>query len=171
MASEPNSYGTGRDPQRTGNYLVPVLFLLLFCIAVHGLTLLYLRKREQHPQRAETKLSLDELPTEEHENLLPIQDNCGLGLELSDISEIQQRYWSLPDGVFIEQIQTNSTAYEAGLRSGDLLLQIEDQKVSNAEDCLEILESYCQEEILDLIYFRDGEEHSLRIPLAIPEGE
>ncbi len=171
MASEPNSYGTGRDPQRTGNYLIPVLFLLLFCVAVHGLTLLYLNKRNQSSQRSETSLSLEELPTKEHEEVLPIQDNCGLGLELSDISEIQQRYWSLPGGVFIEQIRTDSNAYKAGLRSGDLLVQIEDQKISNAEDCLEILSTFCEKEELELVYYRDGEEHRLRVPLANAEGE
>ena len=165
MSNEPSSYGTGRDPQQTGNHFLPVLLLLLSCIAVHGITHLYLNKRDYRPKRTATKLSLDELPTEAQEESLPLQDNCGLGLELSDIDEIQQRYWSLPDGVFIEQIEPDSTAYAAGLRSGDLLVRIEDQEITDTEDCLELLAEFSDNEVLELVYYRDGEECYLQIPL------
>ena len=165
MAGEPSSYGTGRDPQRKGSYLIPVFLLLLSCVVVHGLTHLYLSNRNRQPKKDTGKLSIQDLPTEDPDGSSPLRDNCGLGLELSDVSDIQQRYWSLPDGVFIEQIETGSTAYAAGLRSGDLLLQIEDHQVSDPEACLEILEEYCEDETLELIYYRDGEEYSLSIPL------
>ena len=171
MDNIPNSYGTGRDPRRTGNYLLPVLLLILFCVVVHGLTLLYLARQENPPKKDVSGLSLSELPTETHTGSLLIPDNCGLGLEFSDISEIQQRYWSLPDGVFVEQIDPDSIAYAAGLRSGDLLIRIEDWTISDTEACLEILEACREEDALDLVYYRDGEEHSLRVPMEEPLGE
>ncbi len=166
MTSEPSSYGTGRDPRQTSSYTLPILILILSCIAIHGITHLYLSLQSPPDPTEDTGLHLDDLPTEAHEDSVLIHDNCGLGLELSDISEIQQRYWSLPDGAFIEQIQHNSIAYQAGLRSGDLLVEIEDQKISNAEDCLDLFETYADNDELDLVYFRDGEERSLRIPLS-----
>lgn len=170
MTSEPSSYGTGRDPQRKRDSLLPILLLILSCVAVHGLTHLYLSRRETAPQNEETKLLLDELSIEDREEPISLHDNCGLGLELSDIDEIQQRYWSLPDGAFIEQIDPNSAAYTAGLRSGDLLVQIENQPISDAEDCLDLLEEYAHNDMLELVYYRDGEEYSLRISLsACPE--
>lgn len=165
MYTDPNSYGTGKDPRRRASHLIPVLLLLLSCVTIHALTLLYLSNREDPPKEDHKGLSMEELPTEEAQSTATLRDNCGLGLELSDISEVQQRYWSLPDGVFVEQIETDSAAYAAGLRSGDLLLEIEDQTVSAPEDCLELLEEHCEEASLELVYYRDGKEYSLRIPL------
>ena len=40
-----------------------------------------------------------------------------------------------------------------------------------AENCLEILEACCGEEELDLVYYRDGEERSLKVPIGNPKGE
>ncbi len=164
MYSDPNSYGTGRDPHGRRDHVIPVLLLLLSCITVHALTLLYLNSTRKEAVGETDSLSLEELPVrEEWEDTL--EDNCGLGLELSDVSELQQQYWELPDGVYVEQIRPDSAAYMAGLRSGDLLLQIGDQTVSDPEACLELLEEFCLEEDLELIYYRDGEEHTLLIPL------
>ena len=164
MYTDPNSYGTGRDPQRKGNHMIPVLLLLLTCITVHALTLLYLGSVDPVTDEGIDSLSLEEIPMRGDMGDT-LEDNCGLGLELSDVSELQQQYWELPDGVFVEQIREDSAAYTAGLRSGDLLLQIEDRTVSDSESCLELLEEFCQAEDLELIYYRDGEEHALLIPL------
>lgn len=171
MATEPNSYGTGRDPRQTGNHLLPILILLLSCVAIHGMTHLYLSLQSLPEDSTDWDLHLDDLPSDNRITLPLIQDNCGLGLELSDISEIQQRYWSLPDGVFIEQIEPDSAAYLAGLRSGDLLVQIEDHIISDAEECLDLFRAYADNEELELVYFRDGVERSLRIALPDCDGE
>lgn len=165
MYTDPNSYGTGRDPRRGGHHVIPVLLLLLSCITVHALTLLYLSARDHRASGNADNLSLEEIPLEGNREEEVLRDSCGLGLELTDVNEIQQQYWALPDGVFIEQIETDSVAYMAGLRSGDLLLEIRDQTVSDTEECLELLEESCQEGSLELIYYRDGAEHALRIPL------
>ena len=138
---------------------------------IHGLTHLYLRNREKAPERGNNEFLLEELPTQEHHYQESMKDQCGLGLELSDISEIQQRYWSLPDGAFVEQVDPDSKAYAAGLRTGDLLLQIEDHEILDAASCLEILEKYCGNPSLKLVYHRDGEEHSLEIVLSESYGK
>ena len=168
MHTDPNSYGTGRDPRGRGNHVIPVILLILSCITVHALTLLYLNSRDRENLHQPHGLSLEEIPMRGDREEEVLRDNCGLGLELSDVSELQQQYWALPDGVYVEQIDTDSIAYTAGLRSGDLLLEIEDQTVMDPEDCLELLEEFCEEETLELVYYRDGEEHSLLIPM---EGE
>lgn len=166
MEPESGSYGTGRDPRRKNSYLIPIIFLLLSSIAIHGVTLLYLRTQKELSQEDPNPLLLEELPARSHSYQEPIKDKCGFGLELSDISEIQQRYWSLPDGAYIEQVETDSIAYRAGLRSGDLLVQIGDRKIVDASSCMEILEEYCKQPSLYLVYYRDGTEHHLRISLS-----
>ncbi len=169
MYTDPNSYGTGRDPQGRGHHIFPVLLLVLFCITIHGLTLLCFGERESASAEEKEGLILEEIPVRGNHEGTALRDPCGLGLELSDVSELQQQYWSLPEGVFIEQIETDSIAYAAGLRSGDLVLQIEGRVVSEPEECIEVLEALCREEALELVYYRDGEEYSLQIPMEETE--
>lgn len=163
MTNETGSYGTGRDPQRKGSYLIPIVLLLLSSLLIHGLTFLYVRNQEESPREESCRSLLEELPTGDYHYQEPIKDQCGLGLQLSDISEIQQRYWSLPDGAFIEQVEPNSTAYAAGLRPGDLLVQIEGYPIPDAASCLDILEKHCGNSALHLVYYRGGAEHRLEI--------
>jgi hypothetical protein len=171
MYTNPNSYGTGRDPQQKNGHTIPILLLLLCCVTIHGLTLLYLNNKDHKPYPKETAIPLEELPTEELAEKTVVPDNFGLGLELSDMDEIEQRYWSLPDGIFVEQIQTDGTAYEAGVRMGDVLLEIEEQPVDDVEDFLEALETFEEESHLELVFYREGQEHSVTIPLTEKNGE
>lgn len=168
MYNDPNSYGTGRDPRGRGHSVVPVLLVLL-ALSIHALTLLYMGSRKSVPTEEQGGLILEEIPVRGNHEGAVLRDTCGLGMELSDVSELQQQYWSLPEGVFVEQIDTDSVAYAAGLRSGDLVMQIEGIAVSAPEECIEVLEDLCGEKALELIYYRDGEEYSLRISMEESE--
>lgn len=169
MEPESGSYGTGRDPQQKGSYSIPIMLLLLSSIVIHGLTLLYIYTRQANLQESEGTFLLEELQTQNPSYGGLVKDRCGLGLQLSDIDEIQQRYWSLPDGAFIEQIDTDSNAYRAGLRSGDLLVQVGERQIFDADSCLEALEEHCKNSTLRLVYYRDGTEYRLEIPMADSE--
>ena len=168
MNHQPNTYGTGCDPEKKRSYRSLILLLLLSSAAIHALTFLYLKSREYRPDRQEPTLSLEELSKEHPQEVTIAQDCCGLGLQLSDLNEMQQRYWSLPDGVFVEQIEATSSAYAAGLRIGDLLLQIENRTVNDLEECLDAFEEFCGEADLELTYYRDGQQSSITIPLDCP---
>ena len=45
MEQIPNSYGTGRDPDKKDSHRIPIALLLLCCVAIHGFTFLYLSQK------------------------------------------------------------------------------------------------------------------------------
>jgi len=45
-------------------------------------------------------------------------------------------------GVFLEEVSPSTPAFEAGLRKGDIIIQIENQGVSNAKSFKAIWKSY-----------------------------
>jgi hypothetical protein len=51
------------------------------------------------------------------------------------------RYLSENDGLMILEVAPSSPAYEMGIRSGDLLLEVNDKKIFNEQDMIEALKS------------------------------
>ena len=163
MSQFPHTYGTGRDPAKKDSHFVPIVILLLCCIAVHGITFLYLNRKEETPATRSPTLKMEDFSDELTEDEAPLEDCCGLGLQFSELSDSQQAYWSLPEGVFVEQIEKTSPAYKAGLRPGDLLLQVGSFPVDDPTECLDAFEKYCGQDQLELTYYREGTEYTIRI--------
>lgn len=54
---------------------------------------------------------------------------CGVIAE--DLTDMARKEHDVPYGIYVNDIQTNSPAYEAGMRGGDIILQINDKTVMN----------------------------------------
>ena len=63
------------------------------------------------------------------------------GVTVADIDAKTRAQFKLPadltKGAVIIQIEADSTSFEAGLREGDVILEVEDKPVTNAEDAVE----------------------------------
>ncbi len=152
MSPQSHSYGTGSRPEKAPSQL-PLLLLGLFLLTQLMFSFRFLSEEEQT------------VPTEASANLAQIfehtpdttqrcTDSCGLGLELSGLSEAQQRYWSLPAGVFVESVAVDGQAHAAGLREGDILVSINDEPTPDLETARELLTSVTGDS-LRLSYYRD----------------
>lgn len=161
MSQNPHTYGTGRDPARKDSHLVQIVLLLLCCVAIHGLTFLYLRSKDTTNSSETPNLELEEFSDNLAEEDPALQDCCGLGLQFSELSDTEQNYWSLPDGVFVEQIDTDSPAYSAGLRPGDLLVRVGTYPVNDPGECSSAFRQYCGKPSLELTYYREGAEYTI----------
>ena len=82
-----------------------------------------------------------------------------LNLEVSEVTKPMQIYWHLPAGVIVNRISSNSNAYRAGLRPGDVLLKIGQISLSNPGDYLEALSSYAAGETVRIYLFREGKTY------------
>ena len=161
MSQIPHTYGTGRDPEKKDSHLLPITILLLCCIAVHGLTFLYLNRKEETPASRSPTLMLEDFSDELTEEEASLEDCCGLGLQFSELSDTQQAYWSLPEGVFVELVEKTGPAYKAGLRPGDLLLQVGNIPVDDPSECLNAFQTYCGQGQLELTYYREGAQYTI----------
>lgn len=81
---------------------------------------------------------------------------ASLNLDISEVPRTMQIYWGLPEGVIINRIATNSNAYRAGLRPGDVLLQIGQETITNASDYFEALKRYSAGETVRVYLYRNG---------------
>lgn len=88
-----------------------------------------------------------------------------LDIQISELSESQCRYWELPEGVMVSWSMPNGSAYLAGIRSGDLILQIDSWEIKNADDYQKVMESLHPGDTVQLLIYRMGQEYSIAVTL------
>lgn len=93
-----------------------------------------------------------------------------LGISGADVNPAVARRYDLPvdAGVLLAEVTRDSPAYEAGLRAGDTLVQIEAHEIKGMKDLLSALSEQRIGEVLKLSLIRDGRrfETSLRLEEA-----
>jgi serine protease Do len=93
--------------------------------------------------------TLAELPTEELASTQPRQKPSGgramqglSGLEVTDLDARFRRQFDIPSdlrGVIVTSIDPDSGAYEAGLKPGDVIIEVNRQKVGNTRELTEAI--------------------------------
>lgn len=84
-----------------------------------------------------------------------------LGLQVSDLEEVERRYWELPEGVVIDQAAINGSGYLAGLRAGDLITAVGGVPIRNTQDFHQAVED-CDGS-MTVEYYRKGQEYQVEI--------
>lgn len=92
-----------------------------------------------------------------------INPEASLGIQIEALSETQRRYWQLPEGVIVSQTAVNGSAYLAGVRTGDLLLQIDDWRIKTTEDYQSALELLHPGDTVQMTVYRLGQEYSITV--------
>ena len=109
-------------------------------------------------------IKLGELPEEE---VLPTKNESGeeLGLELQEITSEFAKKHNLPSdrGLIVMSVVPGSAAGEAGLRRGDIILEVNQKSVDTVAEFIEVVSSIKQgKTMLFLIKRREG---SLYVPV------
>jgi C-terminal processing protease CtpA/Prc len=88
-----------------------------------------------------------------------------LGVEAKNLNEQLRNYFEVEYGVLIEKIIKDSPAEKAGLKAGDVILEIEKKKIEDYQDLIRILNYYDPGDTIFLKYSRKGKVNSLSIKL------
>ena len=81
-----------------------------------------------------------------------------LGIMASDLTAEQRKSQSQPrDGVVISGLEPNGAAAQAGLRQGDVLLQVNSQPITSASQFEQLLAKLDRKRTLVLLVKRGGE--------------
>jgi S1-C subfamily serine protease len=99
----------------------------------------------------------------------------GLGVRIITNNEFHTRRLGI-EGVIIDSVQRGSAAFKAGLRGlqtnrwgdatlGDVIIGINDKKVSSFGELGDVLERYKIGDVVTIKFLRDGEEKSVRLQL------
>jgi S1-C subfamily serine protease len=57
-----------------------------------------------------------------------------IGIEGSDISEREAKYFGLPRGILVSGIDEDCSAYKNGLKEGDIITHFNDKEVKNKNE-------------------------------------
>ena len=87
--------------------------------------------------------TLGELPTELANGKTPAKSDALDGVEVADIDQRTRRQLGIPNniqGALVTAVDPTSTAAEAGLKKDDVIVEIDHQKVKNAQDAIDMSE-------------------------------
>jgi predicted metalloprotease with PDZ domain len=122
--------------------------------------------RDKHIGRAHVRVFNDNVMT----NLL---SSGTLGLELMDLNDQLAAYFGAPKdkGLLVKKVEEKSEAEKAGLKAGDILLNIGKEDISDMEDVWDALEDYEKGDKVDIEVLRKGSSVKLSITLEEDFGD
>jgi len=84
------------------------------------------------------------------------------GVAVSDIDSAMRRQLELPanlNGAIITDVRPDSPAYEAGLRQGDVILEINRRPVKNSDDAVQFTENASDKRTLLRVWSKGGSRY------------
>ena len=83
-----------------------------------------------------------------------------LGLSGEGVSSFYQFYYRLPSGMYIESIEEGSDAAVKGLEAGDILISVDNVRVSSMEDLHLLLSNYAVGDTVQIVIYRGGRQYT-----------
>jgi len=88
-----------------------------------------------------------------------------LGLNGEAVSTFYQLYYRMPAGLYITEVAENSDAHDAGIEPGDILLSIDENRITDPETLKQLLYSYEIGDTVTVIIYRAGRQYSVELTL------
>ena len=93
-----------------------------------------------------------------------------LGITGEGVSNFYQHLYRLPAGVYINEVEENSDAAKNGIEPGDILISIDDIRVTTAEELANALASYNVGDTVRVVIFRSGRQYAANVTLHEAKG-
>ena len=93
-----------------------------------------------------------------------------LGIEGEALSSFYQHYYRLPAGLYITHVDPGSDGYKQGIRDGDMLLRVDNQRITTMDELKSILYDREVGEIVEVIIYRSGERYRAQLTLEEHKG-
>ncbi len=94
-----------------------------------------------------------------------------LGVQVQELNKDLAPYFKVEEkgGVLVLDVNKNSPAEKAGLKAGDVITRVNDEKITDADDLIGALKEYEQGDKVDIEYVRQGKTAKTQAELANPE--
>ena len=93
-----------------------------------------------------------------------------LGIEGEALSSFYQHYYRLPPGLYITHVVPGSDAQTKGIEDGDMLLSVDNQRITTMDELKSILFDREVGEVVEVIIFREGQQYQLELTLGEQKG-
>ncbi len=168
-------YGTGStNPPKSHGGIIACLLVMVILLggACSALGILNVRLLQElanaEPEPSTVYLfqdplaSVNEAPTESQGKVPK------LGLWSQTVSDFDRRFYDLPRGVLVTDVALDGAAEQAGLRTGDVIVSLEGQRVSDQESLQEALMQLMPGQHVQVDFYRQQTEtsHSVTVILS-----
>lgn len=177
QTSQPNTYQTGftTPPKKYSILVVILLVLVVFLsglVSLMGLlnfkmfSTLY---EEEHQQEVPVSLENQQLiGAAAPETTTP--ETKIIGITGESVTAVYQRHFQLPEGLFITFVAEGTSAHRQGIQEGDVLVSLEDIKITTPEQLRTFLEGRTIGDVFEaMIYRRDTDSH-FTVRLTVEEA-
>jgi len=89
-----------------------------------------------------------------------------MGISISDVTQNFMDVYNHKSGAIVLDVETDSPAFKAGLKRGDLIYKINDKNIEDATDLKRIVGSYNPKQKITIYYERDKEDRSTDVVLT-----
>ncbi len=89
-----------------------------------------------------------------------------LGLTGESLSVFYQHYYRLPSGLYITHVEKGSDSYEKGIAEGDILLSLNDTKITTMNELKLLLNGMEIGDTLTAVIYRGGQQYSVALDLT-----
>ena len=93
-----------------------------------------------------------------------------LGIEGEALSTFHQHYYRLPAGLYITQVTPGSDAQIKGIEDGDLLLSVDNQRITSMDELKAVLFDREVGQTVEAIIYRAGERYRVMLTLGENKG-
>ncbi len=108
----------------------------------------------------EAKVIIDDLI-----NYKYVKGRPQIGITTVDVTESVSRYYDIPLGVYVQNVQKGSSAELAGIQKGDVIIDIEGETVTNATELNKIKNEYKAGDTVKITISRAGEDITVELVL------
>lgn len=84
------------------------------------------------------------------------QAQSPLGMVVTEIDDTMREQLNVQGGVVVRQVESDSVAADAGIRSGDVVVSIDHRSVSSSDELVDIVEELPTDRAIPVRLFRDG---------------
>ena len=169
---EQEIYKTGAtDPsQKRGGLVAGLLVAVILLAGVSSiLGLMNIKLFQLLQEENSVSFTAQTQPTSE-----PADADAGklkIGLTVAGISELDQRYFRLPAGALIREVEAKSCAEKAGLAVGDIIQTVNGTAVFDEQSLLQALQNCQAGDAVEMQFYRYREEKQFVTTMILEESQ
>lgn len=88
-----------------------------------------------------------------------------LGISCQDVTETVSKMYNMPIGVYVVEVTDGSAAENAGLKSGDIITEVDGVEVATYDELNAQKNMHSAGDTIEITYIRNGEEHKTTVEL------
>lgn len=93
-----------------------------------------------------------------------------LGFSTHTLSALEQQFFRLPKGVYITRVDSDSPAYQVGIRPGDTLLQVNGQAITTTQELMSLVYTLSPGDRAEVVFYRSGWRYTADILVIENQG-